>query len=931
MDAVFIDQAGYKKNFLYQYDVGQSFIIENFPYSKAPKAQFSIKSIKTSPSVGSQLENGALRVAIPDMLLTYGEDIIVYLYIEDTMLGNIIETVFISVIPRKRPAEYQYTSENFARTVNGVTISENHNIGEVAEWEDENPDRENRIGYFVTAKYGTNSLIISKSTSINTVYGVVANKVGFASNCTETKLDAAGNLLPKYEYVCTSGFVEVIDNGRCTVGGRCIPYTDGTARAANNIIGYEVIARTDAKHVIIFVDSSMNVIDGLQDSVNDLNTNLNAHKNDKSNPHETTKAQVGLSEVPNVATNDQTPTYTEATELTFLTSGEKLSVAFGKIMKAINDLIEHKNNKTNPHTIDYTKAETLEEISSQETLSTTFGKLSKAVADLIEHKGNTSNPHSVTKAQVGLGNCDNTSDINKPISTAQQTAINTVQSNLDAHKNNKTNPHEVTKAQVGLGNADNTSDIDKPVSTAQAAEITRVEGLVNDAQGDIDTHSARTDNPHAVTKGQVGLGNCDNTSDVDKPISTATQTALDKKADLDDNGLVPLSQLPSQVKEMRVVNTIADRDAITDKFENLRVYVKDATADSTVKSGGADYLYDGSSWIKTSEAESLDLVLSWDNVSDVPTDYTPSAHASTHFTGGSDAITPSDIGADVSGSAAAVQTNLDNHVGDSTIHVTADEKEKWNESDVFIAEYGVTTNAEIEAAKQAGKAIYAVYQKIMFSFYGQGNETNHVFRSVDSDWCSSLYCNNNRWYSVSSKYTPNTHASTHASGGSDPITPESIGAKSITDRDVFIAEYGVTTNAEIVAAIVANNAVFCRYNADDGTAYVVPLESFQGDSDCIFRTGSNSSILTIRCKSDIWNAQFSAGYTPVKHATVHNINGSDPISPADIGAVAQSDFETLQNKVNNLSITDFILTDATTGTQYTLGVDNGVIVLNEVQ
>jgi len=37
-------------------------------------------------------------------------------------------------------------------------------------------------------------------------------------------------------------------------------------------------------------------------------------------------------------------------------------------------------------------------------------------------------------------------------------------------------------------------------------------------------------NPHSVTKAQVGLGNCDNTSDADKPISTATQTALDGKA-----------------------------------------------------------------------------------------------------------------------------------------------------------------------------------------------------------------------------------------------------------------------------------------------------------------------------------------------------------------------------------------------------------------
>ena len=46
--------------------------------------------------------------------------------------------------------------------------------------------------------------------------------------------------------------------------------------------------------------------------------------------------------------------------------------------------------------------------------------------ELTEHTGNTSNPHSVTKAQVGLGNVDNTSDANKPVSTAQQAAIDAV-------------------------------------------------------------------------------------------------------------------------------------------------------------------------------------------------------------------------------------------------------------------------------------------------------------------------------------------------------------------------------------------------------------------------------------------------------------------------------------------------------------------------
>ena len=76
---------------------------------------------------------------------------------------------------------------------------------------------------------------------------------------------------------------------------------------------------------------------------------LIAHIGNKENPHEVTKSQVGLGNVPNVATNDQTPTHTQASTLAKLTSGEKLSVAFGKIAKAIADLISHLANKENPH------------------------------------------------------------------------------------------------------------------------------------------------------------------------------------------------------------------------------------------------------------------------------------------------------------------------------------------------------------------------------------------------------------------------------------------------------------------------------------------------------------------------------------------------------------------------------------------------------
>lgn len=61
------------------------------------------------------------------------------------------------------------------------------------------------------------------------------------------------------------------------------------------------------------------------------------------------KSEVGLGNVPNVSTNDQTPTFTAASTLATLTSGEKLSVAFGKMAKAISDFISHIGNKSNPH------------------------------------------------------------------------------------------------------------------------------------------------------------------------------------------------------------------------------------------------------------------------------------------------------------------------------------------------------------------------------------------------------------------------------------------------------------------------------------------------------------------------------------------------------------------------------------------------------
>lgn len=63
-----------------------------------------------------------------------------------------------------------------------------------------------------------------------------------------------------------------------------------------------------------------------------------------------TKDMVGLGNVPNVATNDQTPTYSDASSLTALVSGEKISVSLGKIKVAVDDLITHLS-AINPHNV----------------------------------------------------------------------------------------------------------------------------------------------------------------------------------------------------------------------------------------------------------------------------------------------------------------------------------------------------------------------------------------------------------------------------------------------------------------------------------------------------------------------------------------------------------------------------------------------------
>lgn len=81
-----------------------------------------------------------------------------------------------------------------------------------------------------------------------------------------------------------------------------------------------------------------------------------------------------------------------------------------------------------------------------------------------------------------------------------------VNNKVDSHIANKSNPHGVTKAQVGLGNVNNTSDADKPVSTAQATAIADAKAAGTLAQTNLTTHIQDKSNPHQVTRDQLGMG-----------------------------------------------------------------------------------------------------------------------------------------------------------------------------------------------------------------------------------------------------------------------------------------------------------------------------------------------------------------------------------------------------------------------------------------
>lgn len=312
----------------------------------------------------------------------------------------------------------------------------------------------------------------------------------------------------------------------------------------------------------------------VKDSIDDVQTDLDTHKARTDNPHSVTKAQVGLGNVENYPI-DQTPTEGSPN---YISSG----AAYAHILDPLNT---HVARTDNPHSV--TKAQTglgnvenrtKDVVPTPESVNYVssggaYSAIQTVQNDIDAHELRNDNPHNVTKSQVGLG-----SVVNLPMDSAPTDgspnyvtsdgiydAIKVVQDDVNVHEARTDNPHSVTKAQVGLGSVEN-HPMDSTPTNGSENYVTSdgIYDAIKVVQDDVDAHEARIDNPHSVTKVQVGLGNVDNTSDANKPVSTAQQAALDLK--LDDSQLkttwsatVSDSNIPSEKLTKDTLDTKVDK------------------------------------------------------------------------------------------------------------------------------------------------------------------------------------------------------------------------------------------------------------------------------------------------------------------------------------------------------------------------------------
>lgn len=142
--------------------------------------------------------------------------------------------------------------------------------------------------------------------------------------------------------------------------------------------------------------------------------------------------------------------------------------------------------------------------------------------------------------------------------------------------------------QIGRNTLTITSATTSQAGLMSSSDKTKLDGLkdqagitsdINAVQTNLETHINNKSNPHEVTKDQVGLGNVDNTSDANKPISTATQTALNGKFSATDGNA--LKQRVDNIPELVATDITVDSDNDSVNISLDKTSIVDGTLSGT--------------------------------------------------------------------------------------------------------------------------------------------------------------------------------------------------------------------------------------------------------------------------------------------------------------------------------------------------------------
>ena len=135
---------------------------------------------------------------------------------------------------------------------------------------------------------------------------------------------------------------------------------------------------------------------------------------------------------------------------------------------------------------------------------------------LTNHKNDKDNPHGVTKTQVGLGNVDNTADLDKPISNAQKTVNAGFEHNFEQLNSNIDTLGKGLNERIDVTNS-NLAALRESTESALSNQQESINGI----DSTLNSHITNQNNPHNVTKAQVGLDKVDNTADNEKTVKEA--------------------------------------------------------------------------------------------------------------------------------------------------------------------------------------------------------------------------------------------------------------------------------------------------------------------------------------------------------------------------------------------------------------------------